>query len=579
MINSKVKLVIWDLDETFWKGTLSEGKVQKVDKNFNIVKSLIDRGIMCSIVSKNNYCDVEKVLKDWKIWDYFIFPHISWTPKGEQVKHLLKQCSLRPENTLFIDDNISNLKEAEFYNPHIMTELPDILNSEFLNNEFLKGKNDLSHSRLKQYKVLEVRSAEELTYSSNEDFLRDSNIKILIIKDCTNYIDRIVELIQRTNQLNFTKIRLNTDEINKILSDKTYSCACIHVSDKFGDYGIVGFYALKSNILKHFVFSCRTIGFGIENYLYKKLGYPKINIINPVSTELEKEYAEKIDWIHEEKNNNTLSNTNISKDAFLMIAGCDLEQACAYLDSKFEIHKEFNTIVNGKEIRTSDTSQLINMIELKESEKQNLCEHLPFFEKSISFNSKIFSGKFKTIVFSVVDDFIRGIWKYKKSNYEIGYGGYYDQDVFLSKLSEDEKQYLIENFEFIGKEKASVFKNNLEKIINMINPDTHIILINGIDIDISEWIGIERVNRNREMNAIVDELVKKYKNVDLLDMRTIVTSKKSLPNKDNRHFDRNTYYKIALKLSEMTAGNSTLCVKNYTIVETQKLIKKILSKL
>ena len=52
MINSKVKLVIWDLDETFWKGTLSEGKVQKVDKNFNIVKSLIDRGIMCSIVSK-----------------------------------------------------------------------------------------------------------------------------------------------------------------------------------------------------------------------------------------------------------------------------------------------------------------------------------------------------------------------------------------------------------------------------------------------------------------------------------------------------------------------------------------------
>ena len=130
------------------------------------------------------------------------------------------------------------------------------------------------------------------------------------------------------------------------------------------------------------------------------------------------------------------------------------------------------------------------MIELKESEKQNLCEHLPFFEKSISFNSKIFSGKFKTIVFSVVDDFIRGIWKNKKSNYEIGYGGYYDQDVFLSKLSEDEKQYLIENFEFIGKEKASVFKNNLEKIINMINPDTHIILINGIDIDISEWIGI-----------------------------------------------------------------------------------------
>lgn len=571
MICSKVKLVIWDLDETFWRGTLSEGQVEGIGQNIDIVHKLIDRGIMCSIVSKNDYSEVEKKLKEWGLWDYFIFPHISWMPKGEQVKHLLKQCSLRPENTLFIDDNVSNLREVEFYNPKIMVELPDILKNNFLDNEYLTGKNDIEHSRLKQYKVLEKRNEVKLTYSSNEDFLRDSNIAITIIEDCITNLNRIVELIERTNQLNFTKIRLTEQEVQNLLSDKNYSCACISVKDKFGDYGITGFYALKNNRLCHFVFSCRTIGFGIENYLYRKLGYPEINVINPVSIKLDREFAQRVDWIHEESIYGGDVNNLSKKESFLMIAGCDLEQACAYLNSRFEIHKEFNTVVEGREIRTSDTSQLLNMVNLSESEKDLLCKNLPFFEKGISFDSEIFSGKYKTIVISVVDDFIRGIWRNKELGYEIGYGGYYDQEAFLSRLNENEKNFLFDHFEFIGRERADVFENNLEQIIGLISLDTHIILINGIDIDVSEWIGEDRVNRNREMNAIVDSVVKKHENVDLLDMRTIVTSKDSLPNKDNRHFARNIYFKMATELVNMTQDDKSLKIYNYALTEIKKL--------
>lgn len=575
MICSKVKLVIWDLDETFWRGTLSEGQVEEIKQNIDIVHELIDRGIMCSIASKNDYYEVEKKLKDWDLWDYFIFPHISWLPKGEQVKHLLEQCSLRPENTLFIDDNISNLREVEFYNPKIMVEHPDILKDHFLDNEYLTGNNDISHSRLKQYKILEKRNEEELTYSSNEDFLKDSNIVITIIEDCITNIDRIFELIERTNQLNYTKVRLTKQEVRKLLSDKGYSCACISVKDKFGDYGIIGFYALKDNRLCHFIFSCRTIGFGIENYLYRKLGYPEINVINPVSTKLDREYAQRIDWVHEESVYDQVTCTSKKKESFLMIAGCDLEQACAYLDSKYEIHKEFNTVVEGKEIRTSDTSQLLNIVDLPESEKDLLCKNLPFFEKGISFSSEIFSGKYRTIVISVVDDFIRGIWKNKRLGYDIGYGGYYDQEFFLSKLKENEKKFLFDNFEFVGRESADIFENNLERIIGLISLDTHIILINGIDIDVSDWIGKDRVNRNREMNAVVDSVVKKHENVDLLDMRTIVTSKDSLPNKDNRHFDRNIYFRMATELANMTQDSASLKVHNYVLTEAKKIVKRI----
>ena len=50
-----IKLVIWDLDETFWKGTLSEGQIYPIKKNIEIIETLTKRGIINSIVSKNDY--------------------------------------------------------------------------------------------------------------------------------------------------------------------------------------------------------------------------------------------------------------------------------------------------------------------------------------------------------------------------------------------------------------------------------------------------------------------------------------------------------------------------------------------
>ena len=52
---SKIKLVIWDLDDTFWKGTLSEGPIVSIAENIQLVRDLTDRGIVNSICSKNDY--------------------------------------------------------------------------------------------------------------------------------------------------------------------------------------------------------------------------------------------------------------------------------------------------------------------------------------------------------------------------------------------------------------------------------------------------------------------------------------------------------------------------------------------
>ena len=47
MIKDKIKVVIWDLDDTLWKGTLAEGDdVQLLENRVAIIKELNKRGIV-----------------------------------------------------------------------------------------------------------------------------------------------------------------------------------------------------------------------------------------------------------------------------------------------------------------------------------------------------------------------------------------------------------------------------------------------------------------------------------------------------------------------------------------------------
>ena len=160
-VKAQVKLVIWDLDETLWGGTLSEEGIRPIAENLDMVRALVDRGIMCSICSKNDFDQAKQALEKLGVWDLFVFPHIAWSPKGQAIAQMIEEMGLRDENVLFLDDNHLNLEEAMFFSKALMTvdaskgpvagllELPQ-----------LKGKDDRKHSRLAQYKVMEQKKDE-----------------------------------------------------------------------------------------------------------------------------------------------------------------------------------------------------------------------------------------------------------------------------------------------------------------------------------------------------------------------------------------------------------------------------------
>ena len=89
-----VRAVIWALDETFWRGTISEGGVsQFLPQVASLVVELAKRGIVSSICSKNDFEAAKALLVERGVWNYFVLPSLDWSPKGRASAKSSRTCN------------------------------------------------------------------------------------------------------------------------------------------------------------------------------------------------------------------------------------------------------------------------------------------------------------------------------------------------------------------------------------------------------------------------------------------------------------------------------------------------------
>jgi FkbH-like protein len=406
-----VRLVIWDLDETFWKGTLTEGGIREhIKKNSEIVIELANRGIMSSICSKNDFNSVRDVITTLGIWDYFIFPSVNWESKGHRLAAIVEAVQLRPSTVLFIDDNPMNLAEAERFVPGIQVASEGIIDS-ILSSPLFQGKDDRQLTRLAQYKLLETRHEDRAVYSDNRQFLRDSDIRVVVEHDVVAHLDRAIELINRTNQLNFTKLRLPErieaarEMLSTILRQYDTQCGLVRVKDKYGDYGFVGIYVIRTNAVKasllHYCFSCRTLGMNVETWLYDRLGRPSLNVVGDVLTDILAPH-DPIDWIKMGETEEATEGS-FALGRILVRGGCDLMPIAHYLrEHANEVVGEFNIVRGGLPVRCDHSAFLRYGVESagkslsKMRAVQEISYHSDDFESALtkeplSLNACIFS--------------------------------------------------------------------------------------------------------------------------------------------------------------------------------------------
>jgi len=293
------KLIIWDIDGVFWKGSITEGGDTTIDSEIlNFIKNTEKSGIVHSLCSNNTLLAVTKKLEEYNIWDLFVFPSLNFKPKGQRVQEIISNCQLREDDVVYVDDNIFNLNEVKFYCPKITTYNDPI---ELINSIAIPN----GESRTKQYKILETKHLEKQNYYNNYDFLKDSNINIAIAEDleCVEYYDRIEELVNRSNQLNYTRTRFDPSAhtnydtyrngftiiqspANEYIVRNTIKSFAVFVWDKYGYYGLVGYisvytrYHFENYTIKNFVFSCRVMNMNIESFCFKLIKQKFLKLVN-----------------------------------------------------------------------------------------------------------------------------------------------------------------------------------------------------------------------------------------------------------------------------------------------------------
>lgn len=564
----KIKLVIWDLDDTFWGGTLSEGTVQIPEKHRELLAQLTDIGIVNSICSKNDYEPTMTYLSSVGLTEYFVFPSINWNPKGQRVKQLIADMQLRPANVLFLDDNPSNLGEVEHFCPEIMTGSPELI-SRLIEDAAKVEKRDMQHKRLAQYRVLEEKHHAKEAFSSNEEFLYQSNIRVEICEYCLPQLMRLQDLIIRSNQLNFTKVRSTPEELKILLEDDSVSCAYVSVRDNFGDYGIVGFYALKENQLIHFVFSCRTLGMGIEQFVYNKLGRPQLTIVGEVISDLSGDMPR---WINQNVAESTVDQMkirNLTEHMVLVKGPCDLFQVYPYIANTEMFDTEFTYgLPSGLTIEsTGHTTNIVEALRLSSNQKQTVLDEVPFTDIG-QFCDNIFKRNYKVVFLSILADCNLGVYRRKESGERFAFIEYIhpitDREnwpgLITGKYSTAGFQFtkeILENFsekyEFIGRNTPEQIVENLSYIRLHLPQSCVLTIMLGGELYYEKNTFEAYENRHlvhKEVNAAIRAWAHGQSNVRLMDVNRYLVDQNSFYDHFN-HYIKPVYYALASEMVEI----------------------------
>lgn len=290
------KALVVDLDNTMWGGVIGDdgpsgieiGKENPRAEAFSdlqlYVKNLHRRGIVLAVSSKNEEMiareGFERPESVLKLTDFQSFK-ANWEPKPDNLVKIAQELNLGLDSLVFLDDNPAEREIVRARLP--MVKVPPLGDSveEFIGHldkggwfepVFLSA-DDLERNRYYH----ENRSREELKNSTSTigDFLASLQMTAEICAFSPPSLQRITQLINKTNQFNLTTRRCNLAEVESMMNGKEYITLCGKLCDKFGDNGLITVLAGKITgdtveiIL--WLMSCRVLQRGVEDAMMDRL--------------------------------------------------------------------------------------------------------------------------------------------------------------------------------------------------------------------------------------------------------------------------------------------------------------------
>jgi len=266
-----VKITVWDLDNTMWSGVLVEDGPEKLVLKpgiAEVIRELDARGIVNSVASKNTHEDAMAQLERFGLAEFMVFPQISWGPKSQALGNLVQDFNVGANTFAFIDDSAFERAEVSAAHPEMRVIDAAAYDQLLERPEFSPDVSPESSRRREFYLNQKKRTSAANGFTGDyANFLRHCGMQMTIAPVGDDNLERVQELIQRTNQMNFSGNRYTRSEITERIETDRYDHFVLSCADQFGDYGIVGFSMVDraSRTMVDLTFSCRVQSKRVEH--------------------------------------------------------------------------------------------------------------------------------------------------------------------------------------------------------------------------------------------------------------------------------------------------------------------------
>ncbi|HAU1796658.1 TPA: HAD-IIIC family phosphatase [Legionella pneumophila] len=294
------KVLVIDLDNTIWGGIVGDDGIEGIKIGVGdpiaeayyqvqkVIKGLIARGIVVVVSSKNEADLVKKVFHTHpgmllKEEDISLFM-VNWEDKAENIKSIALQLNVNTDSMVFMDDN-------PFERDRIRHALPEVFVLELTNDpgDFAAILNNCGYFettgiteedflRPSFYKQ-NIRRLELKKNSPSLDvFLESLEMKIQFGAFCALEKERILQLLNKTNQFNLTNQKYTESDLSKFENNNNYYTLKARLEDKFGDNGIISALICSTSEqtnacwkIHNWVMSCRVFGRKVEKKIFNEL--------------------------------------------------------------------------------------------------------------------------------------------------------------------------------------------------------------------------------------------------------------------------------------------------------------------
>ncbi|HET9384152.1 MAG TPA: HAD-IIIC family phosphatase [Gemmatimonadales bacterium] len=255
------KCLVLDLDNTLWGGVVGDDGVQGLVLGEGsgageaylalqrYARELRERGVVLAICSKNDPVVAESAFRDHPEMvltpsDIAVFV-ANWEDKASNLVHIAERLNVGVDSLVFVDDH--PVERARVRQELPMVAVPELPDDPALYVRCLADagyfeavaftKEDTQRGR--QYAENATRDALRDQSSSLDEFLAGLEMKVVFGPFQSVDLQRIAQLIGKTNQFNVTTRRHSLQHVTAVSAAEDAMTLQFRLVDRFGDNGLV----------------------------------------------------------------------------------------------------------------------------------------------------------------------------------------------------------------------------------------------------------------------------------------------------------------------------------------------------